>query len=349
MHDAGEEQYVEITSYKGSDLKVQVPSDIDGLPVRTVSGNYTMTAFPGDVISIELPDTVTFIGSAAFEESKAKTITIPDSVKEIGVSAFKQCMNLRNVKIPSGIEIIGNYAFSGCTNEETFGDKIVLPETLKELGNNAFSSIGIKEVVIPDSITKIPEHAFSTCKKLTKVTLGKNVEEIGDGAFWACENLKTVENLDKVKVIKTEAFMTCSLDNITLGEGCEIGGQTFTQNAITELTVPKGVTYPESYTGSQFSSCEKLKKVTIEAEVVANRMFHNCPNIEEVYLTDTVLKISEDAFLNTENIKIHIPESVELIEAFYSTFDKDKVTIYGKKGSEAEKFAKDNGIKFVEE
>ncbi len=63
----------------------------------------------------------------------------------------------------------------------------------------------------------------------------------------------------------------------------------------------------------------------------------------------TVLKISKNAFLNTEDVKIHIPESVEVIEEFYGMFDKDKVTIYGKQGSEAEKFAKDNGIKFVEE
>lgn len=59
----------------------------------------------------------------------------------------------------------------------------------------------LKTAAIPDTvkigrktyqITSIADNAFKNCKKITKVTIGKNVSMIGINAFYGCKNLKSI-------------------------------------------------------------------------------------------------------------------------------------------------------------
>ena len=73
---------------------------------------------------------------------------------------------------------------------------------------NAFAGAKVKSVVIPKTVTKIGKAAFKNCKKLTKVTLGKNVVTIGDEAF-ANTTIKSVTIFGKVTKIGKKAFYNC--------------------------------------------------------------------------------------------------------------------------------------------
>lgn len=74
----------------------------------------------------------------------------------------------------------------------------------------------ISKVTIPKTVTvkgvtctvvKINKNAFKNCKKLSKVTIGANVETIGKGAFRNCAKLKSViVKSKKVKSVKKNAF-----------------------------------------------------------------------------------------------------------------------------------------------
>lgn len=64
-----------------------------------------------------------------------------------------------------------------------------------------------KKIIIPDSIeideelykvTKIKASSFVGCKRLTSITIGKNVKEIGRNAFKDCKNLKFITVKSKV-------------------------------------------------------------------------------------------------------------------------------------------------------
>lgn len=59
-----------------------------------------------------IPDSVTSIGSGAFEDCKGLTsVTIPDSVISIGYMAFSDCTGITSITIPDSVTEIGDYAF----------------------------------------------------------------------------------------------------------------------------------------------------------------------------------------------------------------------------------------------
>ena len=58
---------------------------------------------------------VTEIGCAAFFERKTLTsVVLPNSIKKIHVMAFCDCHNLTHMKLPDGLEYIGDHAFFHC-------------------------------------------------------------------------------------------------------------------------------------------------------------------------------------------------------------------------------------------
>lgn len=60
------------------------------------------------------------------------------------------------------------------------------------------------------TVTSIAAKAFKNDKKATKLTVGKNVQKIGDQAFYGCNKLKTATlNSTKLSTIGKQAFYNC--------------------------------------------------------------------------------------------------------------------------------------------
>lgn len=66
--------------------------------------------------SVILPNTVTTIGSQAFQETLLTSIVIPDSVTEIKNNAFSNAFSLTSLILPSSVTTVGQWAFSGIPN-----------------------------------------------------------------------------------------------------------------------------------------------------------------------------------------------------------------------------------------
>ena len=67
-----------------------------------------------DLISIVIPDTVTYIDGGAFEESHLTSVVIPDSVTMISSHTFESCENLLSIVIGKGVTDIFYEVFAGC-------------------------------------------------------------------------------------------------------------------------------------------------------------------------------------------------------------------------------------------
>ena len=88
--------------------------------------------------------------------------------------------------------------------------------TLKHpVGKNLFSTISASS--LPSKLNVIGANAFYGCKKLTTVTIGKNVTKIGDKAFYKCTKLKKITIPSNVSSIGKQAFYGCGkLKTITI-------------------------------------------------------------------------------------------------------------------------------------
>ncbi len=89
-------------------------------------------------------------------------------------------------------------------------------------------------------VIKIADNAFKNNKKLTKVTIGPNIKEIGKNAFANCAKLKTVSGGANVEIIGDSAFSGCkALKGFTIGaKVTRIGKKAFYKcSALRKITI----------------------------------------------------------------------------------------------------------------
>ena len=135
---------------------------------------------------IKLPETLVYIGDAAFAESGLTSIKIPDSVVSLGSNTFSSCEALESVDLPSGLAQIERNAFSECSSLK----EIQFPKTLNVIGEGAFyNCTSLTELKLPEKLFVIGDYAFLFCTGLTSVNFPDHLYSIGRGAFYGIENL----------------------------------------------------------------------------------------------------------------------------------------------------------------
>ena len=86
-YDILDDGTVEIMNYSGREENVDIPAEIDGKSVTSISNGAFLNRT--NLTSITIPNSVTSIGFRVFEDCTSLTsITIPNSVTEIGYNAF---------------------------------------------------------------------------------------------------------------------------------------------------------------------------------------------------------------------------------------------------------------------
>lgn len=102
-----------ITKYTGNSTAVEVPAEIEGVPVTKI-GFYAFEA-QYDVESIKLPETIELICQGAFMDcASMKSINLPESLTAIERGAFVSCTSLESLVIPSAVESIAMESFTAC-------------------------------------------------------------------------------------------------------------------------------------------------------------------------------------------------------------------------------------------
>jgi len=102
---------------------------------------------------------------------------------------------------------------------------IILPPSLKIIGNNAFLQCGLTEIEIPDGVTDIGDQAFWNIPSLTSVILPASLNAIGNSAFFKC-GLKEIEIPADVTLLDNGAFANCKqLEKVILSNNLEIIGE----------------------------------------------------------------------------------------------------------------------------
>ena len=251
-------------------------------------------------------------------------LVIPDGVKKMQCALA--CSNLIEIVMPNSIETI----------EKPYG-----------LSSGIFTSCSkLLKIKLSDNLTGIPQDTFAGCSSLTEITIPSKVEYIGEGAFFDCSNLKSINISDSVKEIREGAFCGCtSLASITLppavmGSKGSYGAGIFEDCSNLEKVVMKSGTIKIGT--SMFEGCIGLKSISLPETVskIESQAFYGCTSLQSINIPEIVNEIGTLAFGNCTSLKsIKIPKNVRGISA--SAFP-NKITIYGYRGSEAEKIVKQN-------
>ena len=238
----------------------------------------TERVIPETVVNNGTTYTVTEIGDRAFDCRLVDSTPYKDYVGK---------PNFVSIKIPKTITRIGAYAFRWC------GDM--------------YTNSGLVNVIFDsESQLKLIDHdAFANCHAIREFELPREVETIGENAFYDdwCIKKFTFQEGSRLKSIGVNAFhCNSSLQSLTLPSSVtNIGHHAFHQcSSLDEFVIPDGV---ESIERGVFAECSKLKTVTVPNSVkkIVQKAFLNCSSLENVVYKGTADQW--DNLINSSNFE----------------------------------------------
>ena len=248
------------------------------------------------------------------------TLTIPDHVVYNGNTY--------------AVTIIDGYAFSYCRGLE---GTLVLPNTLEEIGDDAFVYCGFTGVVnIPASVEWIGYTPFYGCDGIegfvvdpanedydSRDNCNAVISSYSNELKFGCKN-STIPN--GVESIAEDAFSHIGgLTSITIPSTVtEIGGWSFWFTGLTSITIPNAVTYIGT---NPFGGCTELEEIVVEdgnpvfdsrngcnaiIRTSTNELLAGCQN---TVIPDDVTRIGNYAFYYCSTLtgELVIPEQITSI------------------------------------
>ncbi len=210
-------------------------------------------------------------------------------VKKIGKKAFYDEYKIKSIFIQSGIEEIGEKAFSSLGDWEADACvSLTLPDTLKKVGYEAFSYFDLNgELILPESLEYIDTFAFQHTSVYNKeLFIPKNVEHIGTGAF--------LDNgFIKYKVDENNKYF--SNDDV---------GALYNKDKTVLIHYPNGTYEAENTTFT----------IPDTVVTVATYCFYNTRCLEEIVIPESVRVIEDHAFDFAATLKrIVYPKTLEKV------------------------------------
>ncbi len=283
--------------------------------------------------------------------------------KKIIVSFMVFVILLGNFNLESKAEVIGKRTWKGFvytgfpeTPEEEKEDccltilnytgnkkELTIPTEIKGMKVVNVSSLSkaknLKTLHIPNGVEV--RYAIGDAPKLKKITVRK------DNPEYSVKNNMLLNKKGTVLLGCPGGYTTLKVPNSVKRIDCEC----CYKMKIKKIEYGKNL---KKIGDTAFYKCNHLKEVTIDKNVqsIGRRTFAECANLKKVVLKKNVKKIGEGAFYNCNNLKeiyIYNKNCKIYINSYYaSRVIPDGTTIYGKKGSTAEQYAKKYKLKFVE-
>ena len=239
-----------------------------------------------------------YIGSYAFAETGAKTVTVGTS---------------------GGIESVGNYAFYGCTSLTAFSSP-----SLKSLPANLFNSSAssdpckvpmLQSISVPAAVSFLAD--LHGCTALTSVVM-TSAETFADGTFYGCTSLVSAE-MPAAKAIAPYQFYGCrALASVSAPVATSVGDYAFsgcvTLSSLNSGTGLNPFIRITSVGGHAFESTA-LRSVTLgpRTSYLGESAFEGCGSLRSAVIPDSLTSIGAYAFRNSPLSTVYIAASVTSI------------------------------------
>lgn len=275
---------------------------------------YNCSKFTGNV---DLPDSLISVGKSAFKntqahKSSASTVYIDDWLVGVNVDSG---IGFADMPIKEGTRGIANYAISGAPVLLA----VIIPDSVEYIGKGAlYNNSLLQRITLPKNLKEIGDYAFYGCASawfstpenldgdgITRIPEG--TVSIGRSAFYDCCTMVGLEIPGTVKTIGDYAFYGC----VNLGESTVYIGEDPEDCLVGEVILEEGI---ESIGSRAFAGCERLVSITIPNSVqsIGIRAFYKCSKLKDVTLGSGITEIPEYMFYNctqlenltwTENIR----------------------------------------------
>ena len=311
-----------LISFFGKSSKFTIPQGVEVIGENAFEGNENLT-------DIKFPNSLRSIEDEAFLYClKLKRLSLPKNVSNIGIKCFYGCESLSEVLLYGEIRVIKTECFMGCNIT-----KLVLPDSLVEIEDNAFNSnYKLKDVNLPSSVIKIGNSCFAYCD-ISDITLNDNLQEIGDFCFYQCPIDKIVIP-SKVKKIGINPFIgikiiECKENDCFVSENgllynkmngdliahfedteiglyppiCRVKSFAFYNSNVTDIFMGKNIVEIEPWA---FYKAKKLESVfwkKCEIKEIPKGCFGECKKICKIDIPSTVEEVQEGSFFDCCNLR----------------------------------------------
>lgn len=211
--------------------------------------------------------------------------------------------------------------------------RVIIPEGVQEIGENAFiNNDYIEEVVLPSTIKMIGYQAFAGCTNLKRIFLPEGLHTILPAAFYGCVSLEEVELPSTLKILSSEMFFGCeSLKKVVIPQTVKKTGY----GVFKECTSLEEVDFPpemkiSEYDIEMFCGCTSLKRVKLPKgiDILPDAFFAYCTSLPNPILPQKLRKIGNAVFRGCAFTKISIAKQyrygkdvfadcVDLVEATF--------------------------------
>lgn len=284
-----------------------VSFSLTGKQIREHLGVNTGVVINFDGYIVEDDVTYTFTPTTIaqkFAGQSIKKLLISNTVTDIWDYAFKDCTELTTVELSNALTTIRPQLFTGCTKLTT----ITIPKNITKISKGAFSGCGIKSIVFEEgsNLNTIGEDAFYACEQLKTILLPNGVENLGWNAFASCTSLTSVQLPSSLLILEEGVFLECT--------------------SLKSISVPDNVLRIKD---GSFCCCTSLSEVKFGSNsqlvCIEHNAFGACSSLKFFEMPDKVATLGEDIFSGTplEYIKV----SAALITLEGGQLDLDKTTL----------------------
>jgi len=193
-------------------------------------------------------------------------------------------------------ESLGSSPWSAHASEIT---KVDIEAGCTNIGDNAcINMIKLKEVIIPDTVTRIGVYSFQAALSLESINIPASVKIIDEGAFEDIQELRSLILNEGLESIGNFTFSGCEkLENLILPSTLKDIGRSAFEGCIEvkKIVIPTKIKEIKENT---FSNCESLADLTLneELEKIGKEAFNACTSLETLSIPSKVGEIEMGAF-----------------------------------------------------
>lgn len=235
---------------------------------------------------------LTEIGDKAFGYTKISSIALPSGLETIGNAAFTQCDNLVSVTLPASVSSLGYELFYASDNLETLTVLATTPPTIATGGYAMFGGTSINSIIIPDETVCDYKDAWGYSLGGTYV-----YKYAADGDAVECAAALQGECGENLTWSLEDGVLTISGTGTTMAVYNWDAYPWYDERASISSIV-FNTPNMENISSYAFYQCSAITEVTIPDAVttIGGNAFRDCTSLASVTLGASVNSVGGDAF-----------------------------------------------------